>query len=444
MECSTTRLLDNEARRGRRAANPAVNTEETLRAVQPRTGYLAAPSSFYGRLLRHLLQSLGDPPLRISLWNGEVLSPAAAAPLADMRIADRATLLKLVADPEFQFGECFCDGTLEVDGDLVGLLKTLIQALSESATTAPPLRRLLDRLRRRGSSGSNFALQNVQHHYDIGNEFYRLWLDREMSYTCAYFASPAMTLEEAQVAKMDHVCRKLRLQPGETVVEAGCGWGALALHMATRYGVHVKAFNLSREQIAHAKERANAQAQSPGMAGSVEFVEDDYRNIQGRFDAFVSVGMLEHVGRENFGALGSLINRCLAPDGRGLIHSIGHLSPDPLNAWIEKRIFPGGYAPSLREILEVLEPSRFSVLDVENLRLHYALTLEHWLRRFDAAADCVRGMYGKRFVRAWRLYLCGSQAAFSAGEMQLFQVLFARGRSNLVPWTRDHLYGKTS
>ena len=277
---------------------------------------------------------------------------------------------------------------------------------------------------------------NIRHHYDLGNAFYQLWLDRQLSYTCAYFPSPEITLEEAQIAKMDHVCRKLRLQPGEKVVEAGCGWGALALHMATRYGVHVKAFNISREQIAYATERARAL----GAGARVEFIEDDYRNIRGRFDAFVSVGMLEHVGRENYHELGGLIDRVLERDGRGLIHSIGHLRPDPLNAWIEKRIFPGAYPPSLREMLEVLEPCSFSVLDVENLRLHYALTLEHWLRRFDDARERVREMYDERFVRAWRLYLCGAQAAFRAGEMQLFQVLFARQFTNEVPWTRAHLY----
>ncbi len=374
--------------------------------------------------------------MRVSLWNGETVSPAAGDPVAHLRIASRASLLKLLADPEFQFGECFCDGAIEVEGDLVGLLEALIRALSESASTAPPPRRVIERLRRRSSNSAADSRNNIRHHYDLGNAFYRLWLDRQLSYTCAYFPSPEITLEAAQVAKMDHICRKLRLQPGETVVEAGCGWGALALHMATRYGVHVKAFNISREQIAHASERAREL----DADGSVEFIEDDYRNISGRYDAFVSVGMLEHVGRENYQDLGRLIDRVLERDGRGLIHSIGHLRPDPLNAWIEKRIFPGAYPPSLREMLEVLEPCSFSVLDVENLRLHYALTLEHWLRRFDAARERVVEMYDERFVRAWRLYLCGAQAAFRAGEMQLFQVLFARGRSNRVPWTRAGLY----
>ena len=424
--------------KGRVSREPRPSASAGLDLLPSAPASDATPASINGRLLRYLLQSLGDPPVRVSLWNGETVAPAAGEALAHVRIENRASLLKLLVDPEFQFGECFCDGSVEVEGDLVKLLEMLIRALSETASSAPPPRRVIERLRRRRANSTSDSRNNIRHHYDLGNEFYRLWLDRQLSYTCAYFPSPEITLEEAQIAKMDHVCRKLRLQPGEKVVEAGCGWGALALHMATRYGVHVKAFNISREQIAYAIERARAL----GADGRVEFIEDDYRNIRGRFDAFVSVGMLEHVGRENYHALGSVIDRVLEGDGRGLIHSIGHLRPDPLNAWIEKRIFPGAYPPSLREILEVLEPSCFSVLDVENLRLHYALTLEHWLRRFDDARERVREMYDERFVRAWRLYLCGAQAAFRAGEMQLFQVLFARGRSNDVPWTRSYLYDR--
>ena len=390
--------------------------------------------SIDGQLVRVLLKSLGEPPVRISLWNGDSLAPAAAEEVAHVRIASRASLLKLIVDPAFQFGECYCDGSIEVDGDMVELLEVLIRALSDNASST---RQLIDWSRRRRANTLANSRNNIHSHYDLGNAFYALWLDRELAYTCAYFPTPESTLEQAQIAKMDHVCRKLRLQPGETVVEAGCGWGALALHMATRFGVEVRAFNISREQMAYARARARAL----GVESRVEFIEDDYRNISGRFDAFVSVGMLEHVGPEHYHELGRIIDRVLAPDGRGLIHSIGLVRPAPLNAWIERRIFPGAYPPSLREMLEVLEPSGFSVLDVENLRLHYALTLKHWLERFENAKSQVGEMYDERFVRAWRVYLSGSQAAFNTGQMQLFQVLFARQSTNAVPWTRAYLYG---
>jgi len=389
--------------------------------------------SIDGQLVRVLLKSLGEPPVRVSLWNGESIALANAGEVAHLRIASRASLLKLVVDPEYQFCEGYSDGTIAVDGDLVVLLEVLHRALSDRGST---FRQLIDWSRRRQTNTLEGSRENIHSHYDLGNAFYSLWLDSQMVYTCAYFQAPETTLEEAQIAKMDHVCRKLRLRAGETVVEAGCGWGSLALHMATRYGVQVKAYNISREQMAYARARARAL----GVENRVEFVEDDYRNVSGVFDAFVSVGMLEHVGPENYAELGKLIDRVLAPSGRGLIHSIGLVRPAPLNPWIEKRIFPGAYPPSLREMLGILEPPGFAVLDVENLRLHYALTLKHWLARFEAARNEVGAMYDERFVRAWRLYLSGSQAAFSTGQMQLFQVLFGRRRCNELPWTRAGLY----
>jgi cyclopropane-fatty-acyl-phospholipid synthase len=208
--------------------------------------------------------------------------------------------------------------------------------------------------------------------------------------------------------------------------------------MARHYGAEVKAFNISPAQIRYGRERARAE----GIEGRVEFVEDDYRNIRGPFDVFVSVGMLEHVGLERYAALRDVIQRCLpAEGGRGLLHFIGRDRQRSLNAWIRHRIFPGAYPPTLREVLErILEPGGLSVLDVENLRLHYARTLVNWLGRFEGAVDQVRAMFDEPFVRAWRLYLAGSQAAFATGWMQLFQIVFARTGDNDVAWTRDHLY----
>jgi cyclopropane-fatty-acyl-phospholipid synthase len=257
-----------------------------------------------------------------------------------------------------------------------------------------------------------------------------------MSYTCAYFPTAEATLEQAQVAKMDHVCRKLRLRAGDSVVEAGCGWGSLALHMASRYGAKVRAFNISGEQIRYARQRAK----DLGLDGRVEYVEDDYRNITGRYDVFVSVGMLEHVGRENYPELGRVVRNALSAEGRGLIHSIGRNRPQPLHAWIERRIFPGAYAPSLGEMMQIFEPWDLSVIDVENIRLHYALTLRQWLARYESALDQVRARFDEFFVRMWRLYLAGSIAAFETGTMQLFQVLFTIQENNQLPPTREYMY----
>jgi cyclopropane-fatty-acyl-phospholipid synthase len=188
--------------------------------------------------------------------------------------------------------------------------------------------------------------------------------------------------------------------------------------------------------VAFARERAAQE----GLSDRVEYVLDDYRNIQGKYDVFVSVGMLEHVGPENYRELGAVVKRCLKHDGRGLIHSIGIGTRVPLNEWLQRRIFPGAYVPTLREMMEIFEPHSFSVQDVENLRLHYALTLRAWHDRFDRHVDRIRSMYDENFVRAWRLYLVGSWAAFRVGGLQLFQVVFTHGENNALPWTREHLY----
>ena len=259
-----------------------------------------------------------------------------------------------------------------------------------------------------------------------------------MAYTCAYYPIAQATLEQAQAAKMEHVCRKLRLSAADTVVEAGCGWGSLALHMARRHGAKVRAFNISKEQLDFARRRARNE----GLEGRVEFVEDDYRNITGSYDVFVSVGMLEHVGREHYPELGRVARRSLTAEGRGLIHSIGRSQPGSLHPWIERRIFPGAYAPSLGEMMQIFEPANMSVLDVENIRLHYARTLRHWLERYERALEPVRAMFDESFVRMWRLYLAGSIAAFESGTLQLFQVLFARQANNAIPLTREFMYPK--
>ncbi len=363
-------------------------------------------------------------PISFVLWDGYEVPAAGGRAVGSIVFRKRTALARWLWDAELNFGESYTAGDVEVHGDLVEVLEAVYRAFG-----VPDLQ-WWHRFR---PNDVGAARHNVHHHYDIGNDFYRLWLDREMVYTCAYFPEPDATLEDAQTAKMDLVCRKLRLTAGERVVEAGCGWGSLAIFMAKHYGVSVRAFNLSSEQIAYARERAKAE----GLADRVEFVQDDYRNVTGTYDAFVSVGMLEHVGAPDYPTLGRVIERSMSRAGRGLLHFIGRNRPAPLNAWIRKRIFPGAYAPVLREVFEhVFEPHRLSVLDVENLRLHYAKTLEHWRRRFLSSASQVAAMFDNQFVRTWDLYLAGSQAAFTTGSLQLFQVVFTRGENNNVRWVR--------
>jgi cyclopropane-fatty-acyl-phospholipid synthase len=355
-------------------------------------------------------------------------------------VSDRRTLYKLMLNPEIAFGDAYMRGELEVQGDLVGLLENVFRAMQKSGRVGWYSRAAswwLAQVQRNSLRG---ARRNIHRHYDLDTNFYKLWLDDRLVYTCAYFPTPSATLEEAQIAKMDYVCRKVQLKPGDRVVEAGCGWGSLALHMAKHYGAKVKAFNISHEQIRYAREQAEMQ----GLTDDVEFIEDDYRNISGKFDVFMSVGMLEHIGASNYPPLSRVIHRTIGHTGRGLLHFIGRNRVLPLSAWIRKTIFPGAYPPTLRESMNVLEPNDYSVFDVENLRVHYAMTLEHWLNRFELAADSVRRRFGPEFVRAWRLYLAGSLASYRVGMLQLFQVVFAGREYRGIPLTRANLYSRQS
>jgi cyclopropane-fatty-acyl-phospholipid synthase len=388
-------------------------------------------------LLSRMMGVTGSAPVRVVMKSGAQISPPGADPVATMVIQDREALASLLRDPEIGFGDAYMDGRIDVEGDLVRFLEAVYVAMERAPASGNWYSKLASKWMDVAQDNSRHGSRdNIHRHYDLGNDFYKLWLDEQLLYTCAYFPTPSSSLEQAQIAKMDHVCRKLQLQPGETVVEAGCGWGALALHMAREYGVSVKAYNVSRQQIAFARERARAE----GMSDRVEYIEDDYRAISGKFDAFVSVGMLEHVGLDHFQELSEIIHRSVGDNGRGLLHFIGRNYPSVFSRWIRKHIFPGGFVPSLRQSLNVLEPKQFSVLDVENLRMHYAKTLEHWLDRFEKSRQQVTAMYDRRFVRAWRLYLAGSIAAFRVGHLQLFQIVFTGSRREPIFWTRDPLY----
>jgi cyclopropane-fatty-acyl-phospholipid synthase len=396
-------------------------------------------ATFEARLLRRVLKAVGDPPLVMVLWNGEEVGPESACTedVIRVHIRNRRTLWRILCDPFFQFPESYTTGNVEIDGDLE---RTMCLAAHAAANASPTTTRLMTLFEKALHWGGRTTLaaskKNIHHHYDIGNDFYRLWLDENLLYTCAYFEDPQATLEAAQIAKMDHVCRKVWLQPGETVIEAGCGWGGFALHMARHYGVRVRAYNISKEQVAEARARAKAE----GLDDRVEFILDDWRNITGTCDVFLSIGMLEHVGLKNYRRLGDVIDRCLSPNGRGLIHTIGRNRPEVLDPWIERRIFPGARPPALSEMGAIFEPRQLSILEVENLRMHYAETLRHWLNRYEESVETVRKMYDTPFVRMWRMYLAGSIAAFDSGTLQLFQVLFARPRLNELPLTRSHLY----
>jgi cyclopropane-fatty-acyl-phospholipid synthase len=413
------------------ASGPESGTDGAERLVRRRAG---AGHWIDRWCLDRIGAELDGARIVVRLWNGLEAALSDEPPVASVLVRDRATLLRLVVHPELAFGEGYADGRIEVQGDLTRLFDAANRAFARRAR-----RRVTDRLARIATGASpTDARRNIHRHYDLGNEFYRLWLDDQLVYTCAYFERPDDPLEYAQAAKLDYVCRKLHLKPGEEVVEAGCGWGALALHMARHYGVRVRAFNISGAQLAFARERATRE----GLSDRVSFIDGDYRTIDGRCDAFVSIGMLEHVGPRHFSELGAVIDRTLDPaSGRGLLHFIGRNTPMPFNAWTTRYIFPGAYAPTLGEVAPaIFEHHGLSVTDVENLRLHYAATLEQWQRRFEAQVDRVRRMFDERFVRIWRMYLATARAGFLSGDLQLFQIVFGRATRGDRPETRSGLY----
>ncbi len=413
----------------------------------------AGRSSVLDRWLARRLQAAVGRQVCIALWDGWQ-TEAAAKPELMVRFHRRGALWALLRDRSVGFGDGYARGTVDVRATQADVPTIVPDAVQRNRLFAPDTQALIRLcelasvaslrrevgparpLRRFRRNSLERSRHNVYHHYDIGNDFYRLWLDENLVYTCAYYHDwEHVTLEQAQLAKMDLVCRKVRLRPGQEVIEAGCGWGGLALHMARHYGVRVRAFNVSREQLAYARDRAARE----GLADRVEFIERDWREIDGECDAFVSVGMLEHVGPENYAELGRVIRRTLRPNGLAILHSIGRDRPARLDRWIDRRIFPGAHPPSLREMAEIFEAGGFSILDVENLRLHYARTLEDWLHRFERHEQTVRRMYDEEFVRTWRLYLCGSIAAFRTGVLQLFQVVFTHRENHTPPLNRVHI-----
>jgi len=277
--------------------------------------------------------------------------------------------------------------------------------------------------------------KNVEAHYDLSGELYKLFLDEDMQYSCAYFERPDMTLEEAQLAKKRHIAAKLRIKPGQTVLDIGCGWGGLALYIAKAFEADVLGVTLSTEQHQVATERARAQ----GLDNNVHIELRDYRDLSERFDRIVSVGMFEHVGVTQYRTFFDKCATLLKPDGVMLLHTIGRTAPPTTtNAFIRKHIFPGGYIPALSEVMPYIERSGLAVTDVEILRLHYADTLKHWRERFMANRDKVKAIYDERFCRMWEFYLCGSEASFRWQDLVNFQIQLTR-KNDVLPMTRDYM-----
>jgi cyclopropane-fatty-acyl-phospholipid synthase len=348
--------------------------------------------------------------------------------------AQRAVLL----DPELRLGEAYMDGSLVVErGSIADLLEILFRQERIAAPTwALPPRAIRHSFRRvQQFNPRSRSRRNVAHHYDLDGRLYQLFLDADQQYSCAYFESERQSLDDAQLAKRRHLAAKLGVAPGATVLDIGCGWGGLALYLAETAKARVTGITLSKEQHARATERALER----GQAQQASFRLEDYRDVGGRFDRIVSVGMFEHVG---VGFYDTYFRKCaqlLADDGVFLLHTIGRSSsPAVTNPWIAKYIFPGGYIPALSEVLPAIERARLVVTDVEILQLHYAETLKAWRARFLAHREEAERLYDERFVRMWEFYLASSEMAFRESDMVVFQIQMAK-RKGVIPQTRDYI-----
>jgi len=367
----------------------------------------------------------GDRQLRL----GDGTGPHLVA-----RITSAAWAARIAAKPGLGVGEAYMDGGLVLEQ---GGIDEFIDLIGANAENRKRKRSGFRRWLRKTLREANDRVQsrrNVAHHYDLSYELYRRFLDEDMQYSCAYFERPDMTLEEAQRAKKRHIAAKLHVQPGQSVVEIGCGWGGLALTLVEEAGAEVDAITLSIEQLKVAQARAEAK----GLASKARFSLTDYRDLKGTYDRVLSVAMFEAVGRPNYQEYFDGVARLMKDDGVALIHSIGRPESGVTNAWIDKYIFPGGYSPALSEVMPAIERAGLIVTDVEILRLHYAETIRHWRQRFAAVRPEIAELYDERFCRMFEFYLGIAEQSFRARRQFVWQIQLAK-RVDALPITRDYI-----
>lgn len=354
-----------------------------------------------------------------------------------VRLIGPLTPLKLGLHPDLYLGEAYMSGALRLERGTLWDLMTLLGrnlAIQQDGPLLRAARPLFNWAVQRNSR--RLSRKNVAHHYDLSNDMYRSFLDQDLQYSCAYFPRPDLDLDAAQLAKKRHLAAKLQLQPGQRVLDIGCGWGGLAIFLAQMQDVEVLGITLSREQLDVARRRA-AQA---GLADRVKFELVDFRDVKGQFDRIVSVGMFEHVGVPNYPGFFTRIRELLSSSGIAVLHSIGRMhGPSTTSHWIRKYIFPGGYIPALSQVLPHVEDSGLWITDLEILRLHYANTLALWRERFLKQREAIKKLYDERFCRMWEFYLVASEMSFRYGGFMVFQMQLSANVSD-VPLTRDYLF----
>lgn len=388
-------------------------------------------------IVKQLIKNSFDIPLQVTYPNGKTEVYNGDNPHVKLKINQKISVSELAKNASIVLGEAVMDGVIEIDGSIQELIMSAYRK-SDSFLKSNKFNKFLPKQ----THGKKESKSDVQSHYDIGNDFYRLWLDDTMTYSCAYFETENDSLYQAQMNKVHHIIKKLNPQPGRTLLDIGCGWGTLMLTAAKEYGLNVVGITLSEEQANF----VNKRIEEEGLQDRAHVVLKDYRDItHGPYDYITSVGMFEHVGKENLGEYFRTVSQYLKEDGVALIHGIcgqaGGQHGNGYNGWINKYIFPGGYIPRLTENLEHIADAGLQVADLEPLRRHYQRTLEMWTENFHKALPEVRKLHDERFIRMWDLYLQACAASFQSGNIDVFQYLLSKGETKgTVPMTRAYMY----
>ena len=390
------------------------------------------------KFFTNIANDLKDESFKVEFWDKETKKYGQGPVSFKVIIKTLKTAKRIFHEKSLGFGEEYMNGNIVIEGDLQTLLKisstkTYMQKIPDFKTIAKIILSYITY-----QNTSKKSKSNIQSHYDQGVEFFKLWLDKSLTYSCAYFEKDNNTLEEAQKNKYEHLCRKLLLKPGERLIDIGCGFGGMLIYAARNYGIKGEGYTLSEDQYNEALKRIKKE----DLEDKIKIHLKDYRLAEGKFDKFVSIGMFEHVGKQYYNEFFRKVKLLLKPGGLGVLHTIGNDKDQPTDPWLRKYIFPGGEFPAVQNIIDTMSRHNLYFIDIENLRIHYHKTLEEWIKRFEANRDKIRGMYGEEFVRMWRLYLNGSSFAFKSGQIFLYQIVFTNGINNDIPITRKHIYDR--
>jgi cyclopropane-fatty-acyl-phospholipid synthase len=385
--------------------------------------------SFYKTIFKNLFTD----PCTVKYWDGDEESYGTGSSKFKLILNEPISKADFINDPSMTFGEGYMFKKIELEGQL----QQVVESLFNNSDSFLNKGNLLGKAIKVIANNTKKSKENVEHHYDIGNDFYKLWLDDTMTYSCGYFKTEEDTLLEAQKNKVDHILKKLSLSEGQSLLDIGCGWGELIITAAKKYKVKAMGITLSSEQFAKVKERI----ESEGLKDMVDVKLIDYRELKDmKFDRVLSVGMAEHLGKKNINEYFEKVNNLLNTGGLSLLHTITGIGEDGTNSWVNKYIFPGGYIPNVKELITGIVDNHFNLLDAESLRVHYAMTLEHWAKNFEKALPEISKSKDEVFIRMWRLYLNTFAANFRTGNIDIHQFLFVKGINTQLPLTRHHLY----